>query len=238
MLRKTIFENATHRLDPKCYSNKYERIRKAIEDSPYRKYKLSDLILDIKGGEWGKAPEEAYEQFEKCLVLRATEIDNNYNISIDEEKAQFRAIDNKKISSMDVETGDIIIEKSGGSKDQPVGRVIIVDSLEYQGCPIVYSNFLSKIKVNRDLVDPYYLFAYLRFIYSIGLTEVMQNQTNGIRNLIMDEFLNQTIIVPDNNAEIGRLVYDMKEKSKKLRNVAEQEWQAAKAQFEKELLGE
>ncbi len=53
------------------------------------------------------------------------------------------------------------------------------------------------------MVDPYYLFEYLRFIYDIGLTEVMQNQTNGIRNLIVEEFLEQTIIVPNNNCQIG-----------------------------------
>ena len=101
---------------------------------------------------------------------------------------------------------------------------------------IAYSNFLTKLKVNSELVDPYYLFEYLRFIYNIGLTEVMQNQTNGIRNLIVSEFLAQTIIVPENHKEIGLAIKAIRQQARALELEAEQEWQQAKEQFEKELL--
>ena len=96
---------------------------------------------------------------------------------------------------------------------------------------------MTKIKVNKTLIDPYYLFEYLRFVYGIGLTEVMQNQTNGIRNLILEEFLEQTIIVPENNYEIGQNIKQQRISIKGIELSAEKEWQEAKAQFEKELLG-
>lgn len=235
---ENIKRNSTKRIDPKCYSVKFQNIRSAIDCSNYPKYKLRDLILDITGGDWGYEPEAEKENCQKCLVLRATEISNKDNIEIREDKAQYRQIDKKKLTAMNVEIGDIIIEKSGGSIDQPVGRVIYVDQLSNNGYPIAYSNFLTKLKINKNLVDSYYLFEYLRFVYKIGLTEVMQNQTNGIRNLIIDEFLDQTVIVPPNHYEIGQKIKEQRLSACEIEKQAEIEWQAAKEQFEKELLTE
>lgn len=228
----------TRRMDPKCYSKKFEILRKEIASSPYKKYTLKELILSNISGDWGKDDNITDENSVRCLVLRSTEISNKHNIEIREDKVQFRLLDKKKFESMQMEIGDIIVEKSGGSIDQPVGRVVYLDRLEYNDTPIAYSNFLTKLKLNRELVDPYYLFEYLRFVYNIGLTEVMQNQTNGIRNLIVSEFLTQTIIVPENNKEIGLKMKAIREQAKMMELEAEQEWQMARAQFEKGLLGE
>lgn len=233
-----INRNITKRIDPKCYSKKFAILRNEITSSVYNKYALKDLILENVSGDWGEAADSVDNDYVKCLVLRATEISNRHNIEVKEDKAQYRAISKKKLTAMDMEIGDIIVEKSGGSEDQPVGRVVYLDRLEYNGVPIAYSNFLTKLKVNSELVDPYYLFEYLRFIYNIGLTEVMQNQTNGIRNLIVSEFLAQTIIVPENHKEIGLAIKAIRQQARALELEAEQEWQQAKEKFEKDLLGE
>lgn len=232
----SINNSITKRLDPKCYSKKFAILRNEITSSVYKKYALKDLILENTSGDWGEAADYVDNEYVKCLVLRATEISNRHNIEIKEDKAQYRAISKKKLTAMNMEIGDMIVEKSGGSEDQPVGRVVYLDRLEYNGVPIAYSNFLTKLKVNSELVDPYYLFEYLRFIYNIGLTEVMQNQTNGIRNLIVSEFLAQTIIVPENHKEIGLAIKAIRQQARALELEAEQEWQQAKEQFEKELL--
>lgn len=234
---KQINATATRRLDPKCYDKKFQNIRNELNCSIHHVFQLKDLIIDNIGGDWGYNEEDESDTRIKCLVLRATEISNKDNINIRVDKAQYRQIEKKKLTAMKLEVGDIIIEKSGGSIDQPVGRVIFVDQLEYNGYPLAYSNFLTKIKINTKLVDPYYLFEYLRFIYGIGLTEVMQNQTNGIRNLIIEEFLEQTVIVPENNYEIGQRMYQLRSKARQMELDVEQEWQEAKIQFEKELLG-
>ncbi|MDE5756236.1 MAG: restriction endonuclease subunit S [Clostridia bacterium] len=232
-----INATATRRLDTKCYDKKFQIMRDELSHSVFPSYQLRDLIIDNTGGDWGYDEGNESDTRIKCLVLRATEISNKNNINIRVDKAQCRQIEKRKLAAMNLEIGDVIIEKSGGSIDQPVGRVIFVDQLEYKGYPLAYSNFLTKIKINHNLVDPYYLFEYLRFIYGIGLTEVMQNQTNGIRNLIIEEFLEQTVIVPENNYEIGQRIYQLRSKARQMELDAEQEWQAAKSQFEKELLG-
>lgn len=233
-----IRSNPTSRIDPKCYSKKYHSIKAQLAKSQHTKYKLRDLITEITGGDWGYDLENGSASRIKCLVLRATEISNKNNIVIRPEKAQYRQIETKKFNSMNIDIGDIIIEKSGGSIDQPVGRVIYVDRLTHENAPIAYSNFLTKIKINKALVDPYYLYEYLRFVYGIGLTEVMQNQTNGIRNLIIDEFLDQTVIVPANHHEIGCVMKQLRLQIQEAEQLAEQDWKFARMQFEKELLGE
>ena len=44
---------------------------------------------------------------------------------------------------------------------------------------------------------PEYVFEYLRLMHNIKITEVMQTQTNRIRNLIMQEYFAQTVLLPE-----------------------------------------
>jgi len=233
-----VLNNKTHRLDPKCYSDRFLKIIDCLNKSCYKTHKLKDLITNYISGDWGKSSEDISDSYVKCLVIRATEFDNSQNIRINENKVQYRAISIKSLEKQNKEIGDILVEKSGGSKDQPVGRVVFVDRLDYNNTPISYSNFLTKLKIDQNKIDPYYLFEYLRFVYNIGLTEVMQNQTNGIRNLIMDEYLDIPVIIPPNDYEIGQSIKDIRNRALELQIEAENKWQEAKKQFEKELLGE
>jgi hypothetical protein len=225
------------RLDPKCFSTYYAELKKELF-SHANSIKLKDLLLKIKGGNWGRDLEDATNNDIKCFVLRSTEIDNKYNIKLESDRAQYRAISSSSITKMDMHIGDIIVEKSGGSIDQPVGRVIIVDSLNYNDSPITYSNFLTKLRVHKEKVNPYYLFEYLRFVYRLKLTDSMQNQTNGIRNLIMSEYKNLPVIVPYNNEEIGKEIKKKKEKAMSLEQQANDTLIQAKEQIEKIILGE
>ena len=95
---------------------------------------------------------------------------------------------------MNILTNDLLIEKSGGSEDQPVGRISILTDEILKGKQIAYSNFIHKITVEG--INPMYLYFYLRAMYNIKITDSMQSQTNGIRNLIMQEYFNQTIVIP------------------------------------------
>ena len=234
--RKDICLNLTHRLDFKAYHSHFKMMQKAISKSRYNKTKLKDLVTDNVAGNWGEALDVVNNDYQKCLVLRATEIDNRQNIFINPEKAQYRMIKKNILADMDIQKGDILVEKSGGSTDQPVGRVVIIEKTLHENCPIAYSNFLAKLRINKDLVDPYYLFEYLRFIYSMRVTEAMETQTNGIHNLIVSEFLNQEVVIPPNNKEIGEKIKSVREKAKIIKIEAEKEWAEAKVQFEKELL--
>ena len=80
--------------------------------------------------------------------------------------------------------GDIILERSGGGPDQPVGRVCW---FEREDGEYSFSNFTSCIRVlNNDIVMSKYLFYFLEYYWKMGGTDRIQNQTTGIRNLDYD----------------------------------------------------
>jgi len=56
--------------------------------------------------------------------------------------------------------------------------------------PVVFSNFLQMIHVDESLINPKCVYGYLRSLWSMGYMEFIQNQTTGIKNLLLDEFLN------------------------------------------------
>jgi len=77
-------------------------------------------------------------------------------------------------------------------------------------------------------------------MHNIKITEVMQTQTNGIRNLIMQEYFAQTILLPEPNKqeEIALHVTQMRKRALELQEEAEKIVSDAKAKVEKMLLGD
>lgn len=187
---------AGNRIDPKKYSTKVKNLCSAIQNADYEIEELNRFIVDICSGDWGTDDCEDYNRdtHVRCLTLRGTEIDNQYNISINSDKAKTRLIKKDTYRKMSIAAGDIIVEKSGGSEDQPVGRVAFIDNELLESYNIGFSNFLFKFKV-KD-INPQYLYSYLKTMYNIGVTDSMQSQTNGIRNLIIKEFLTQMVVKP------------------------------------------
>lgn len=102
-------------------------------------------------------------------------------------------LDYSDVAEIDVETtqlltrtlqyGDIILEKSGGSDTQAIGRVVLFDK-EDDNETYSYSNFCSRIRVNNAYeVNPLYLWIVLHNFYCQGGTIPLQN---GIRLLNID----------------------------------------------------
>ncbi|MDG4655316.1 hypothetical protein, partial [Chryseobacterium arthrosphaerae] len=115
------------RFDPKLYDKTTTSLKQAIKDIDLEKFKVEKLrtfIVQSFAGDWGiEDNEENYSQeYEKCLVIRATEFDNDFNLNLDNSRVKFRLIKKDKISKIDIQENDLLIEKSGGSPDQPVGR--------------------------------------------------------------------------------------------------------------------
>ena len=204
------------RLDPKLYDSITKNLIKAIENSTYPKLKLKNLIVQSCAGDWGKDENEgAIEGYVKCLVVRATEFDNNGNLNLDNSRVKFRLINQDKLKKIDVKENDLLIEKSGGSIDQPVGRIAILTKDYIKSNQLCYSNFIHKIRVDSEKVNPEYLFYFLKAIHNMKLTDAMQSQTNGIRNLIMRNYFNQFIVLPTpkKQSEIVNHIEKLREKA-------------------------
>jgi type I restriction enzyme S subunit len=140
-----------------------------------RKRTLGATVTPISG-EWGSGDGEV-------KVLRSTNFTNEGHL--DYTQIAYRQVEPEKVRKKRLSVGDILIEKSGGSPTQPVGRVVYFES---EG-EFLTSNFLSALRVHDDEVFSKYLFYWLLAGYSRGLTEPFQNKTTGIINLQLKRFL-------------------------------------------------
>ena len=148
---------------------------------------LGDYVSDSAAGEWGN---EAQGDQNDIPVLRST----NFTESgiIDYTKLAFRNIEEKKRIKKALKKGDILLEKSGGSPAQPVGRVVYFD----RDTPHLFSNFTQKLVPVKDR-DSKYLFYKLYFEYQNGTVLKFQQQTTGIINFQLAEYLGfKTIFAP------------------------------------------
>ncbi len=228
-----------NRIDPKKYSTKVKNLCAAIQNADYEIEELNRFIVDICSGDWGTEDCEDYNRDThiRCLTLRGTEIDNQYNISINNNKAKTRLIKIDTYRKMSIAAGDIIVEKSGGSEDQPVGRVAFINNELLELYNIGFSNFLFKFKV-KD-INPQYLYFYLKTMYNIGVTDSMQSQTNGIRNLIVKEFLSQIVVKPpySKQQEIVDYITNIRTRAKALQSEGKSILENAKREVERMIIG-
>jgi type I restriction enzyme S subunit len=98
--------------------------------------KLIDITGKAISGEWGNDDETG----NGIPVLRTTNFTNTGIINF--SNVITRDIQKKNISEKYLRNGDIIIEKSGGSDTQPVGRVIFFEAEENK---YLFNNFTGKV---------------------------------------------------------------------------------------------
>lgn len=142
---------------------------------------LKELINKPISGEWGS-------DGEGIKVLRTTNFTNKGVLNLD--SVVTRDISTKIIEQKKLQKGDLIIEKSGGSPTQPVGRVVYFDE---EG-DFVCNNFTSILRPKREKVFPKYLHHMLFANHKFGITKMFQNKTTGIINLQLTRYLEKSNI--------------------------------------------
>ncbi|MCB0541641.1 MAG: hypothetical protein KDE33_29310, partial [Bacteroidetes bacterium] len=131
-----------------------------------------------------------------------------------------RYINEKKVEEIKLKELDIVIEMSGGSKNQPTGRAAIVTSelLEYFENPLVCSNFCKVIRLDLNKIDAYWFYFYWINSYLNGLTTRYENQPSGIKNFQLDEYLeSEIILIPpqeelENYSDYFKSLFEVKNK--------------------------
>ena len=164
--------------------------------SDWKKMRLKEVIIDEKGGDWGQE-KKGKNSFLRCYVLRGTDFQNAQNGIL--EKVPIRYISPDSFGKRKLEIGEILIELSGGSKDQPTGRIFIVANKILQKCDgnILFSNFVKKLKIDVSKCAPEYFYRYWQLLYNLGRTTIYEKRTTGIRNFKCREFIdNEQIPLP------------------------------------------
>ena len=152
-------------------------------------YKKLTYICEIITGEWGTEIKENSQNI--VSVIRTTNFLNNGKIDIQNKELVKREMDKNKIEQKKLKKGDIIIEKSGGSPNQPVGRVVFfnLNSNDIFLC----NNFTSILRI-KEKINSKYIFYFLRNSYKNNKVLKFQNKTTGIINLKLQDYLNGSCI--------------------------------------------
>ncbi len=143
--------------------------------------KIKDFIVKPISGEWGDGEGN-------INVIRTTNFTNEGKLDLSELVQ--RNIDKKKVEQKKLLFGDTIIEKSGGSPTQPVGRVVFFDQTNGT---YLCNNFTSIIRTKSDL-DPRFLFWFLFHNHLTKKTLQYQNKTTGIINLQLERYIDDLLI--------------------------------------------
>lgn len=152
-------------------------------------YRLEEILKCQITGEWGTE----CEVDNGICILRTT---NFTNIGeIDYSNVVKRNISPKKIETKRLVEDDIILEKSGGSDNIPVGRVVYCDARIGQKVYLC-NNFTQVLRVDKSKAVAKYVFYFLLFQHKRGYTELLQNKTTGIRNLQLKAYMEMRIPIP------------------------------------------
>jgi type I restriction enzyme, S subunit len=240
MFTTTLQQITGGRFDPKLYSAQIKKLIKSLYKTKFNYQPLKSVIIQSCSGDWGNDDKESFNEIEfvRCLVIRATEFDNKFNLNVDGSRAKYRLINKIKYKSLDIQANDLLIEKSGGSENQPVGRIAIMTKELINNNSLGYSNFIHKIRVDKSVVNSEYVFNYLKTIHNLKITDVMQSQTNGIRNLILNEYLRLPIPIPplSKQKEIAEHITNIRQQAQQLKNQTTELLKKASEQIEALLL--
>lgn len=148
--------------------------------------RLRDCVEGCSNGVWG---DESDGGDDDIPVIRVADFDRESRQVVEYETV--RKVDCSQRESRALIPGDMLIEKSGGGEQQPVGMVVSYLGPEGAVC----SNFVARMRSREGVVSRFmvYLHAYL---YASRVTGISVKQTTGIQNLNSTAYLSEACFVP------------------------------------------
>ena len=154
---------------------------------------FGQLLSHTIGGDWGsEVPDETSDK--RVAIIRGTDIPDFQ--SGGNSRVPIRYTSQKKLKTRRLEDGDIVLEVSGGSKDQPTGRALYLSAglLDQFDCPVEPASFCRLLRPTSKAIG-LVLAQHLTFIYAQGKTWEYQNQSTGIANFQTTHFLATELVV-------------------------------------------
>jgi type I restriction enzyme S subunit len=149
---------------------------------------LHDVLAYHVGGGWGaESPTDEYVQVAR--VVRGTDIPRVRVLDVATCPTRYHTAANVKTRWL--QAGDIVLEVSGGSKGQPVGRSLLVSKelLDELRIGAICASFCRLVRCDRDVLAPEILACRLVEAYASGEIDMYQVQSTGISNLRFSQLL-------------------------------------------------
>ena len=169
---------------------------------------FGSMIESNIGGDWGNdTPTDSYT--EKVKILRGTDLPDVFS-GVD-SRVPVRFVEKRKFEKRKLCDGDIVIEISGGSKDQPTGRSLyitqkIINRLDENVEPASFCRRFRPVNNEIGLI----LAIHLLKIYTEGKTWLYQNQSTGISNFQTNTFLEREPVVLPGTAIVNSFYHKVR----------------------------
>lgn len=151
--------------------------------------KMQDAFDCYVSGGWGE--EEQSDVFsEKANVIRGADFPNVWKYDVSSCPCRFHKKSNYKARQL--EDGDIVMEISGGTSEQPVGRTVLVtqDLIDrFNDGRVICASFCKLIRLKKEIVSPYFFYYWMKFLYDTRIIDRFQLQSTGIINFKFEPFL-------------------------------------------------
>ena len=156
--------------------------------SHWKEYRLKYLLSRSAAGVWG---DDEKEDENDIVCFRIADFDYGHGF-LKFDNITYRNIQKGQLEGRLLSMGDLLIEKSGGGDTSPVGRVV---RFNYDGIATC-SNFIHSISV-KETSSSNFLYYFFYSLYANKENLLYFNQTTGIQNLKVGEYLSQSIFLPE-----------------------------------------
>ena len=149
--------------------------------------RLRSTITACQNGVWGDEPDGVRD----VVCVRVADFDRvAFRVHIAEPT--LRSIEPRILTGRRLQRGDLLLEKSGGGEQQPVGVVVTYD----HDVPAVCSNFIARVAITAGY-DARYLTYLHASMYSRRLNTRHIKQSTGIQNLDSSSYFAESTALPD-----------------------------------------
>lgn len=156
---------------------------------------MNDVFEYYIGGGWGN--EDESEDFPiSASVIRGADFPNVWHY--DTSTCPRRYHKRKNYEARQLQDGDIILEISGGTAEQPVGRTVLVtDDMinRFEGGRVICASFCKLIRLKKSDISPYYYFYWMQYLYDTRIIDHFQLQSTGIINFKFEHFLKKGLLM-------------------------------------------
>lgn len=149
--------------------------------------RIRNSVQSAKNGVWGDDPNGGDEDI-RCV--RVADF-NRQQMTIHDESVTFRSVPSKDRIGRVLRKGDLLLEKSGGGPNTPVGFVVLYDKHE----PAVCSNFVARVELRTGQDSSYWRYLHAT-TYASGLTQRSIKQATGIQNLDQSSYFDEAAPFP------------------------------------------
>lgn len=147
------------------------------------------------GGGWGN-DDYSKEYPIEASVIRGADFPSVWRYDLSSCPRRYHKISNYKTRQL--MDGDIIMEISGGTSEQPVGRSVLVtqDMIDrFKESRVMCASFCKLIRLKKTDISPYFFYYWMRYLYDTRIIDRFQLQSTGIINFKFEAFLRKGLVM-------------------------------------------